>query len=164
MDKNIKFIKKANDKHNFKYNYDKAEYISSKKDIIITCLTHGDFKQRPDNHLMGKGCRGCSNSEILTKKTFIERSMKVHNNKYDYSLVDFINSTSKVKIICKQHGVFEQIPSKHYGGRGCSLCGEFSKYNNDDFVYKSKKVHNNKYDYSLVIYKTVNEKVEIVCK
>ena len=164
MDKNIKFIKKANDKHNFKYNYDKAEYISSKKDIIITCLIHGNFKQRPENHLMGKGCPGCGGNKTITTESFIEKSIRAHNNKYDYSLVDIKNSTSKVKIICKKHGVFEQTPSKHYGGSGCSLCGGTNKSNSIDFIKKSILKHDNLYDYSLVNYIGNKNKVKIICK
>ena len=45
-------------------------------------------------------------------------------DKYDYSLVDYTDSKTKVKIICPKHGVFEQIPSGHLNGRGCSKCKE----------------------------------------
>ena len=50
---------------------------------------------------------------------FIEKANLVHNNKYDYSLVNYINNKTKVKIICKIHGAFEQIPDSHLRGRGC---------------------------------------------
>ena len=49
---------------------------------------------------------------------FIEKANLVHNNKYDYSLVNYINNKTKVKIICKKHGAFEQIPDSHLRGRG----------------------------------------------
>jgi len=54
---------------------------------------------------------------------FVEKANKIHNNKYDYSLVEYINSKSKIKIICPIHGVFEQTPAKHLMGRGCQKCG-----------------------------------------
>lgn len=61
----------------------------------------------------------------MKKKTtteFIKDANKVHNGKYDYSLVDYINNATKVKIICPTHGVFEQKPSNHLSGKGCPKC------------------------------------------
>lgn len=54
---------------------------------------------------------------------FISKAINKHGTKYDYSLVDYIHSKSKVKIICKKHGVFEQRPNDHLNGSGCSFCG-----------------------------------------
>lgn len=48
------FIDKANKKHQFKYNYDKAKYIKSDIKLTITCPIHGDFEQTPKNHLSRK--------------------------------------------------------------------------------------------------------------
>ena len=53
---------------------------------------------------------------------FIERSNKIHNSKYDYSLVNYINTKTKVKIICHSHGEFEQTPNNHLRGYGCPIC------------------------------------------
>lgn len=39
---------------------------------------------------------------------FIEKAIKRHGGNYDYSLVNYINSRTKVQIICKIHGIFEQ--------------------------------------------------------
>ena len=49
-----------------------------------------------------------------TKEDFIGLVIGIHGNKYDYSLVNYINSTTKIKIVCQQHGLFEQAPNKHY--------------------------------------------------
>jgi len=58
----------------------------------------------------------------LTTDEFISKAKEKHSNKYDYSLVDYINSTTKVKIICPEHGVFEQTPNYHLRGYGCIKC------------------------------------------
>lgn len=58
----------------------------------------------------------------LTTEIFIERANKIHNNLYDYSLVDYNGIYSKIKIICSKHGIFEQIPNNHLLGKGCKLC------------------------------------------
>lgn len=60
-----------------------------------------------------------------TTEMFIERAVVVHGNKYDYSLVEYVNSKTKVKIICPNHGVFEQVPVRHLQGSGCFHCGNF---------------------------------------
>lgn len=60
----------------------------------------------------------------LTTKEFIERAINIHANGYDYSLVDYINTKTKVKIICLKHGLFEQIPNNHLSGMGCPICGK----------------------------------------
>jgi len=48
-----------------------------------------------------------------TIEQFIKESKNIHGNKYDYSLVNYKNNRTNVKIICKKHGIFEQKPCKH---------------------------------------------------
>ena len=57
-----------------------------------------------------------------SKEQFIQKAKEVHGNKYDYSKVNYTNMNTKVEIICKKHGNFWQIPSKHLNGQGCPLC------------------------------------------
>ena len=54
------FINKAIKIHDFIYSYDKTNYKKSRENIIITCKIHGDFKQKPNDHLTGSGCKKCS--------------------------------------------------------------------------------------------------------
>ena len=60
--------------------------------------------------------------KLNKEKTFIEKCNNIHNSIYDYSLVEYINAKTKVKIICRIHGVFEQEADAHIRGRGCSKC------------------------------------------
>ena len=105
----------------------------------------------------------------LNKDIFIETGKNIHGVKYDYSLVEYINSTSKVKIICPKHGIFEQSYKVHILNKsGCSLCGlEKIKKNNlkdtDYFISNSKKIHGDKYDYSLVKYVNAKSNIKIIC-
>lgn len=105
-----------------------------------------------------------------TKKSntenFIQKSREVHGaDKYDYSLVEYKNNNTKVIIICKIHGIFEQIPRSHTSGVGCPKCGK-GTINKDLFIKKSKEVHGDRYDYTKVNdYNFQNTKnVEIICK
>jgi hypothetical protein len=159
-----KFIEKCKNIHGDKYLYEKVEYIGNRINIIITCKKHGDFNQRPHNHLIGKGCPSCSGNKPLIKDVFIEKSKIKHNNIYDYSLVNYVNSNTQVDIICKIHGIFKQLPKKHKNGSGCQKCGGSEKLTKEDFITKSNKIHYNRYDYSLVIYKGNKYKIDILCK
>jgi len=60
----------------------------------------------------------------LNQAEIIERFIATHGDRYDYSLVEYNGMRQKVKIICKEHGIFEQIPYDHYSGHGCSICGK----------------------------------------
>lgn len=95
---------------------------------------------------------------------FIQKSKNVHDDKYDYSLVEYKNNNTKVKIICPIHGVFEQIPRSHISGIGCYKCGK-GTINRDIFIQKSIEKHGDKYNYSLVDDGDFSnmKKVEIVC-
>jgi len=57
------------------------------------------------------------------KQVFIKKANNTHKNKYDYSKVNYINSKTKVTIICQEHGEFNQLPNKHVFGLGCKKCG-----------------------------------------
>lgn len=101
----------------------------------------------------------------LTKEQFIEKANKQHNNKYDYSNLVIGNVKTKVKIICPFHGEFEQNIHNHLKGSGCSKCnGGVDSKGNEKFILDSKKVHGDKYDYSLVDYKNYKTNVTVICK
>jgi len=157
------FIEKAKQLHGDSFNYDKVVYTNSYGKVTINCPVHGDFEQRPNDHLMGKKCPKCSKNFKLTTSTFIEKVQEVHSNKYDYSKVNYVNRQTKVTITCPIHGDFEQVPDYHIHGNGCPVCGGSIKIGADEFIRKSKIIHNDYYDYSKVVYKNNNKKVIIIC-
>lgn len=121
------FIKKANIKYNNKYNYENSIYINSKTKIEIICNKHGVFSQKPSDHLSGRGCYKCGLESKKRRKTlfdFIKNANIIHNDYYDYSLVEYEKSNIKVKIVCKTHGIFHQTPNNHLNGAGCPKCNE----------------------------------------
>jgi hypothetical protein len=135
---------------------------------------HGEFMQEPVRHIQGEGCSTCGYITFglklkKTTKQFIDESIKIHGDKYDYSKVIYKTSVDKVIIICKMHGEFEQTPDNHLRGNGCIKCqylnqGLKSRKSTDDFIKKAKEIHGNKYDYSEVEYITCMKKVVIICK
>lgn len=116
------FIAKAEAVHGKKYDYSNVVYRSNWEKVIIKCRVHGDFTQIPYEHYTGSNCPKCSNLR-LTNKERIERFKAVHGERYDYSLVKYINKLKPVKIICPDHGLFLQSPDSHNGGHGCQICG-----------------------------------------
>ncbi len=102
----------------------------------------------------------------MTKtEAFIEKAKLVHGDRYDYSLVEYVNAHSKVKIVCKIHGVFEQAPTAHTSTKqGCPKCAGNTRQTVEEFTAKAKKVHGDTYDYSLVKYTNNNTKVTIICQ
>ena len=106
--------------------------------------------------------------EKYTTEFFVERAHKIHNFKYDYSKVNYVNNHTKIEIICPEHGSFYQVPLSHLSSSGCTKCsfrirGDKRKKTLQDFLIKSCLVHGNKYDYSKSIYKKVKIKVTIIC-
>jgi len=117
------FIQKAKKVHVDRYDYSLVDYVDSKTNIKIICREHNYiFSQSPNKHLNGRGCPKCVGKNKTTED-FINKAKDVHKNKYEYSLTNYINSQTKVKIICSIHGVFEQDTSNHLSGQGCPVCG-----------------------------------------
>lgn len=157
------FIENANKTHDNEFDYSLVNYINAHTKVKIICREHGVFEQTPDAHLNRKSkCPKCVGRNKTTYE-FISECAKIHNNKYDYSRTKYVNSTTKVKIICPLHGEFEQLPRLHLKGAGCKKC--VNQYMDLKlFIEKSKLIHENKYDYSLSVYNGINEKLIIVCR
>jgi hypothetical protein len=116
------FIKSSKKIHKNKYDYSKVNYIGNKIKVKIFCPLHGFFSQRPNDHMMGRGCSKCSNSCKSNTKDFIKKSKLIHGNKYNYSKVNYKNAYTPVILICKKHGEFLQKPNGHLSKEGCRKC------------------------------------------
>lgn len=119
------FIELANKKHKNKYTYPDS-YINNKLKIRIICPIHGVFVQKADSHLNGKGCSKCHNDKKKTLYNkpiyqFIDEANNIHNNYYTYKS-DYVNTETKIQIICPNHGEFTQTPHAHLSGQGCPKC------------------------------------------
>jgi hypothetical protein len=122
---NNNFVKRAKLVHpndNYDYSLSNVNYKNNKQKIKIICNKHGVFEQSANSHLKGRGCPTCYRTIKKTLQDFINKANYVHDNKYDYSLVDYKGSNKKVKIICKKHGLFEQLSVNHLRGIGCPNC------------------------------------------
>lgn len=128
-------------------------------DGVIHCKEHGEYKA-------SQGCLGCFQEEAQSRVSdFVEEALKVHGDRYDYSLVAFGVRRDKVNIVCKDHGKFLQSVSSHLSGRGCPECAKESRFLGEAaFIERAKSIHGQRYDYSLVNYEHSLKYVDIVCE
>ena len=120
----IRFI----NKHNNKFDYSLFEYNGMKNKSIFKCNTCGQsFLQTPNGHLKN-GCPCCV-GKYKTTEVFIEEAKKIHGNKYDYSLVEYKNMKTKIKIKCNYcNNVFMVVPDLFFNKKsGCPNCYNASK-------------------------------------
>jgi hypothetical protein len=175
---NNQFIEKAIEIHGNKYDYSKVEYINCDTKLIIKCndcLT--EFEQTPYSHINKKfGCVKCGCIK-RTEKTlslrlneFIEKAIKIHGNKYDYSKVIYINSKTPVIIICNVcNSEFEQIRNTHLtGDGGCKKCSKIKfiknrSFTKEIFIERAKEIHGENFNYSRVNYINSQTNIEIIC-
>jgi predicted nucleic-acid-binding Zn-ribbon protein len=175
MNRKIKeqFIQEAIVKHGNKYDYSAVEYINGGTKVRINCPSHGEFEQIANHHSRGRGCPKCGNKvrslvQVSSKEDFIEKAIAVHGDKYNYSVVEYVNSQTKITINCPVHGDFEQSPNPHLQGHGCPKCGReltilAQSSSSEEFTQKAIAVHKDKFDYSQVKYINDSTKVKIGC-
>jgi hypothetical protein len=136
-------INKANNIHDFKYDYSNIKYTKmiDYVDIICKIENHGIFKQTLNNHINHKkGCPKCAINYKLNQVDFINRSNIIHDNFFDYSEVIFKNVASYVRIICPKHGQFKQTPNNHLSGIGCPYCKESKGEKIISIILKEKNI------------------------
>ena len=160
------------------YSYDKYVYVDYNcTPGIITCPKHGDFLQTASNHLDKRNVRGCpkcgneltalANSDTL--ESFIQKSNSKHGDKFDYSMIEYINSTTPIKVGCPRHGIQIQTPYYHINGlHGCAPCaneaiGDKMRVPEEVFFEKCHEQFGNRFDYSDCNYVDTHTKIKPRC-
>jgi predicted Zn-ribbon and HTH transcriptional regulator len=158
------FFEKARIQFDNKYSYNNFDYEGNDIKSFITCSLHGDFEMTPHEHRRGKGCDWCSGKHHYTTEEFIEIAKSIHGDKFDYSLVIYVNNSTKVTIICKTCGhIFEQKPVEHiHGKHGCPKCAH-KVFNLEELINEFNLIHNFKYSYQKFEYKGSQVKSIITC-
>ena len=130
--------------------------------VCIICPEHGEFWQNPTNHISKHqkcGCPECGKTKSKTTEQFIQESIEIHGNKFEYSKVNYVNSMTKVCIICPEHGEFKIRPDSHLRSKkGCPICNK-----KKIFLEKARQIHGNKYDYSKINYIDYYTNILIIC-
>jgi len=150
-----------------KYDYSKVIYSNAHSKVTIICSEdgHGEFQQSANEHLKGKGCIKCSGKYQPTTDEWIITARAVHSDQYDYSKVNYVDSQTKVTIICPEdgHGEFQQKAYSHLLGFGCAKCSGLYVPTTEEWIITAISIHGNKYDYSKVVYVSSKIKVTIIC-
>ena len=153
-----------------KFDFRDTVFTKSKDRFKVVCRDCGNTLETSYSDLIAKvkGCRFCKGRYDDYAAVFTQRAALVHNNKYDYSLVEYLNSSTKVKIICPEHGLFEQTPAGHLSTKGCPDCGNINRgksraSSTAQFVEKAKAVHGDKYCYNNSSYVSANSRISIFC-
>ena len=163
-----KFIERANIVHTNKYNYSKVNYINGSTKVIVVCLLHGEFLQRPNSHLNGQNCPKCWYKHNFSVENFIQKAKKIYGDKYDYSKINYVNTSTNIIIVCPKHGEFSQRPNNHLRSLGCPKCSNYNKslaqkHTMEEFIWNAKEIHGNIYDYSKINYINTQIKIDIIC-
>jgi hypothetical protein len=116
------YVTTARKVHKDKFIYTALEYINNSAYLHIICPVHGEFTQLAQDHLNGVGCAKCS-KPVFDRDSFVNESLIVHGDKYNYDQVVYTSALNKVEIICPTHGTFTQAPAYHVNmANGCPRC------------------------------------------
>ena len=164
-------IAAAKQVHGNRYDYSLIESSGVFDKVTIVCAEHGPFKQGINTHLSGSGCPKCfRNRKRLNNEIFILRGKEKYGDLFDYSLIEYVNNTTPVTLICKKHGKFTVIPANHIKrDGGCKECQKektsaANVKGNSYFIAKSKEVHKDTYDYSESQYVSAQTPIAIRCR
>lgn len=155
------FITRSNAIHSNKYNYELVVYTNLTDMLQIICPVHGQFSQRANNHLYGKGCYRCGREKtgesnsikyVWTKEDFVNRSIQEHGTQYIYDKVVYKNQLTKVTITCPLHGDFVQSPFDHTRGSGCPRCAKRGRSKGQDAWLDYLGVPNDQFHRNVKVY------------
>lgn len=156
------WITLARSVHGDRYDYSLAQYKGGRERITIICPRHGPFKQQASNHTYAKHqCKHCAADTMSAEEFFSAANIK-HKNKYDYTLAEYVNLSTRIIIVCPEHGSFMQAPNLHLRTTGCNICSH-ARRTTESWVAEATAVHNGYYDYSQVHYEGNKYKVTIIC-
>jgi len=103
------------------------------------------------------------------KTNYLKKAALVHGDTYEYDMSTYIDSKTKMKIICSEHGSFPQSPNVHTSQKsGCPECGRDKRSNSmrmplDEYVSRCNGIHDSKYNYDNIVYKNNSSIIDIIC-
>lgn len=159
------FIEKAKEIHVDEFDYSESKYIKKKEKIKIKCPKGHVFLQTPECHLNGHKCNKCpkKGKAKISKEEFIKRAYAIHGDKINYNLTQYIGIKQPVILTCYKGHVFEQSPSSHINGAGCSECARNKRLTQKQFLKLAFERHGNRFGYEISKYKSMQSNIIIMC-
>jgi hypothetical protein len=126
------FRQKALTVHGNTYEYPDQEYVSNKDKIRIVCPVHGEFLQKPNGHLGGKGCPACGKEAAKQSNAVVSAAvgavlldrLQGINPDWQYDLPSYRGMSKPLRAVCRLHGQFEAWPNNILSNRACPGCGK----------------------------------------
>lgn len=105
----------------------------------------------------------------MSFQSFLIKAQQVHNTNYDYSSAEFVDSKTKIEVICRKHGAFMQVPYAHLRGQGCPSCAKNTRVEKislpfSDFLQRARRVHGTKYRYIEESFSNGLSLMRIICQ
>ncbi|RWZ87244.1 MAG: DUF723 domain-containing protein [Hydrotalea sp. AMD] len=166
------FVRRSNIIHENKYDYSNFNYVNWDTKSIIICPSHGEFLQKPRQHIERKsGCKLCGHKKQANKKSisrdeFINRAVKVHGTKHNYDYLEYTGFIQPASLVCVVHGkfLFKYAYAHIINGTGCPKCArESHRSTTEDFIKKSSQLFPSLFTYEVTEYITVDTPLTITC-
>jgi very-short-patch-repair endonuclease len=167
-DKNTFIIKAVKTRGNNKYDFSNTIYNGTNSEIKIKCLTcNFTFSTTPTNFLsdrVDEPCMFCR-KKVTNKQNFIYEAEKIRKTEYDYSLVNFIDGSTEIDLICKKcETIFQIKPTDLFDLENNCLCIFCNiSWNTQNFIEKAEILKPKLYNYSKINYIDYNTEIEIIC-
>jgi very-short-patch-repair endonuclease len=148
--------------------------LSCNKKFWFTCDNNHTFEMVLNNiSSANKWCKQCGYVAATQKQRFpLEKFLKEaeekHGKKYLYKIEEYVNTETKLTIICPEHGAYKQTPYNHLRSEGCSECGRIKAVSTrttskEELLIKFREIHGDKYSYDLEIYENLKSNITIIC-
>lgn len=164
--------------------YDAEEYLGVNTRLILknnntgeiwNTTTFGNFVNKRNKIIQSKNSyrnRNISEKRRLQEEEVLKRIRIVHDKEnWDYSRFEYNGYHKKSTIVCNEldsitgitHGEFKSTPANLISGHGCPKCSGKYSMSTEEFIEKSRIIHNNKYTYEKTVYTNNFSKVIITC-
>lgn len=136
------FVNESNTVHNNKYSYNKVDYHKTDEHVIITCPIHGDFTQRPQDHIKGHGCPKCANQQSLPEEEIYNHiSSIIGENEVKKRVNNVLDKNAEIDIL---------IPTYNFGIEFNGLRWHTENFGKDRFYHLNKTLEAEKKGIKLI--------------
>lgn len=161
-------IKRCEERHPGLVDYSRmGDYVNTSVPVTFLCRACQTEYKRDVGHMLGEGrghgCPKCNGGVADTQESFIKKANILHDNYYTYDLVEYVNSLTKVKIVCPCGRTFEQTPGHHLNGCGCPYCIGRHRTIEDFKRLSAEKFPGKNFDFSKAVLNTMKSKITIIC-
>lgn len=159
------FVEQSINVHGARYDYSRCNYKNQDTRVIVSCAIHGEFEVKPFHHLKGYGCPICAQNRRWTSSAFLKMAHKRYGDKFSYDIGDFVYKDIRLKVTCKDHGEFTDMPEDFLKYGACRSCRDEEWKERQKSEYESYIQNGDgTYDYSRASFLGMDVPVTIGCR